>query len=608
MIAMTKTERKPRETDPQDASRDLKRTPGQGPEADLTRRAFLANLRHELRTPLNAIIGYSEMLIEDAQDLNEEYDAASLASDLEKVHAAGNQLLTLVNKTLDPAVVETDQLEHDLVAFGAQLRHALRTPLNAVIGYSEMLLEDARKLGLENFNPDLLKIDTAARRFLALINDIVNYSNIQAGEMDADIENLSASSGTASMIQNVVSTIRSPAEDAASTEAAERGSLLVVDDKETNRDLLARHLERQGHTVALAENGRQALEIIKKHKFDLVLLDILMPEMNGYEVLQRLKRDENWRDIPVIMISALEKMDSVVRCIEMGAEDYLPKPFDPVLLRARIGACLEKKRLRDEAKALLQRLEGELQAARNLQLSMVPQEFPPPTPQHPVMIHAFMEPAREVGGDLYDFFYLGDNNFCFLIGDVSDKGAAAGMFMAMTCSLMRLAPKQWYRATGEVPEPDQILATVNVELCDNNPDMNFVTLLLALFNLRTGELRIANAGHPAPYILRHGQQVETIDTHRSLPLGIRPNETYRTESLKLSSGEGLFLYTDGITDATNASDDFYSEIRLENDLYKLCDIAPADVINTVLHKVNTFAGDSPQFDDMTMLAVRWQIM
>jgi CheY-like chemotaxis protein len=150
------------------------------------------------------------------------------------------------------------------------------------------------------------------------------------------------------MIQDVVSTIRPLAEDTASTEAAERGSLLVVDDNEMNRDLLARHLERQGHTVALAENGRQALEMIQRDKLDLVLLDVMMPEMNGYQVLQRLKSDEAWRDIPVIMISALDEMDSVVRCIEMGAEEYLPKPFNPVLLKARINASLEKKRLRDQ--------------------------------------------------------------------------------------------------------------------------------------------------------------------------------------------------------------------------------------------------------------------
>ncbi len=134
------------------------------------------------------------------------------------------------------------------------------------------------------------------------------------------------------------------------------GRILVVDDNVLNRMLLKRTLEQQGHTVALAENGRQALEMLDAGHFDLVLLDILMPEMDGYEVLARLKRDPARRDLPVIVISALEEMESVIRCIGMGAEDYLPKPFDSLLLRARIGASLEKKRLRDQEVEYLQQV------------------------------------------------------------------------------------------------------------------------------------------------------------------------------------------------------------------------------------------------------------
>lgn len=134
------------------------------------------------------------------------------------------------------------------------------------------------------------------------------------------------------------------------------GRILVVDDNVLNRMLLKRTLEQQGHTVALAENGRQALEMLDAGHFDLVLLDILMPEMDGYEVLARLKRDPARRGLPVIVISALEEMESVIRCIGMGAEDYLPKPFDSLLLRARIGASLEKKRLRDQEVEYLQQV------------------------------------------------------------------------------------------------------------------------------------------------------------------------------------------------------------------------------------------------------------
>ena len=185
------------------------------------------------------------------------------------------------------------------------------------------------------------KILAAARRFLALIGDIVHFPRIQAGETDGE------AAAAAAMIQEVVSAVRPLADETSGPDERGRGKLLVVDDNALNRDLLARHLQREGHSVSLAEDGRLALAMIQAEPFDLVLLDLIMPEMNGYEVLQHLKGDAARRDIPVIIISALDELDSVVRCLEAGAEDYLPKPFNPVVLRARIGASLEKKRLRD---------------------------------------------------------------------------------------------------------------------------------------------------------------------------------------------------------------------------------------------------------------------
>jgi DNA-binding response OmpR family regulator/class 3 adenylate cyclase len=311
---------------------------------DRSHRALLAHLRHELRTPLNAVIGYSEMLLEDVEDDGPE----SLIPDLQRVHAAGNQLLNLVNEILDPEKLEADLTGLDLETFGASLRHEMRTPLSAVIGYSEMLIEDAQDEGHQEIVPDLERIHQAGQRFLALIDDVVRFSAAQTTEADAGLETLAPAPNASAMVQDVVSSIRSMDEDAAARKPVQPGSILIVDDNETNRDLLARYLERQGHAVTLAQDGRQALELVGGQPFDLVLLDIMMPEVNGYEVLQRLKSHPKWHDIPVIMISALDEMDSVVRCIEMGAEDYLPKPFNPVLLRARTGASLEKKRLRDQ--------------------------------------------------------------------------------------------------------------------------------------------------------------------------------------------------------------------------------------------------------------------
>ena len=298
------------------------------------------------------MIGYSEMLLEDAADGEHE----ELSSDLEKINRAGVELLALVNDALDPARVAAVETDSDLKNVGTQLRHDLLTPITAVVGYSEMLLEEAGELDARDAVPDLQKIHASAERFLSLIDDVADFSKIEAGEAASHLE----VSETSEMIQSAVR-IEESAHRV--TVMAGGNPLLIVDDNEINRDVLARQLGRQGHATAVAENGRKALEMVRAGEFDLLLLDIVMPEMNGYEVLRRLKDDERLRDIPVIMISALDEIETVVRCIELGAEDYLPKPFDPVLLRARIGACLEKKRLRDAEVEYLRNVDRVTSAA-----------------------------------------------------------------------------------------------------------------------------------------------------------------------------------------------------------------------------------------------------
>lgn len=185
-----------------------------------------------------------------------------------------------------------------------------------------------------------------------------------------------------------------------------QGHILVVDDNRMNRFKLSRVLEQQGHTVALAENGRQALEMIRVQSFDLVLLDILMPEMDGYQVLEHLKRDSALRDIPVIVISALDEMGSVVRCIEMGAEDYLPKPFDPVLLRARIGACLEKKQLHDQEQAYVRQLQIEQEKSERLLLNILPKPIADRLKQGQSVIADSFAEVTVLFADIVDFTRL----------------------------------------------------------------------------------------------------------------------------------------------------------------------------------------------------------
>ncbi|HMA18588.1 MAG TPA: response regulator, partial [Thermoanaerobaculia bacterium] len=199
--------------------------------------------------------------------------------------------------------------------------------------------------------------------------------------------------------------------------------LLVVDDVEMNRDLLSRRLKQLGHEVEIAVNGREALEKIAAAEFDLVLLDIMMPEVDGYKVLETLRENGTLDRLPVIMISAVTELESVVRCVEMGATDYLPKPFNPVLLKARVGATLEKKRLRDQERLWAKSMERELEIGREIQASFLPEELPQPAGWE---IAARFSPARQVAGDFYDAFELQPaRRFGIVVADVCDKGVGA---------------------------------------------------------------------------------------------------------------------------------------------------------------------------------------
>ncbi|HYH41184.1 MAG TPA: SpoIIE family protein phosphatase [Burkholderiales bacterium] len=380
--------------------------------------------------------------------------------------------------------------------------------------------------------------------------------------------------------------------------------LLVVDDNEDNRYTLTQRLKRQGYTdVVTAVNGREALEVLESGGFDLVLLDVMMPELTGYEVLERLNAHPKLRDLPVIMISANDELESVVRCIKLGAEDYLSKPFNPVLLNARVGATLEKKRLRDETAAHLARVQAELESARQIQLGMVPIDFP--AAGAIVEVYAKLEPAREVGGDLYDFFYLDSDTLCFVIADVADKGAPAALFMAHTNSMIRVVCALLGTPGGEHARPADVLARVNRELCRANRSCMFVTLFLAVFDVPKATLTFCNAGHPKPYVV-NAKGVRQLAAVPCLPIGLEPDYEYEEGTCKLDHGDCLFLFTDGVTEAMDPQRDFFTDERLRDALQPLCGLPPQALVEGVLEKVEAFVAGGPQADDIAAMAVRFR--
>ena len=339
------------------------------------RRALLAHVRQDFSAPVGAVVGFAEILLDEAP----RYGLERLVPDLELIHKAALALQRLVDGLLDPPSLADRGGAGNDEAFRSRLRHDLRTPMNAVMGYGEMLLEDVVAAEATAFVRDLEKMLAAAKRLLVRIDLLVDFAEFGAF---AAADAVSAPGRSLDRLSHLIRPV--PAESGPAT-AIDSCRILVVDDHQSSRDLLARHLARDGHDVVTAEDGEQGLKLAEGGAFDLVLLDLLMPRMSGYEVLCRLKSDSRYGGLPVIMISALDEIDSVVRCIEAGAEDYLPKPFDAVLLRARINSCLERKRLRDREKVFTEQLRREKR------------EVGGPPPQRPAEADRGPPPARRGG-------------------------------------------------------------------------------------------------------------------------------------------------------------------------------------------------------------------
>lgn len=380
------------------------------------------------------------------------------------------------------------------------------------------------------------------------------------------------------------------------------GRILVVDDNESNRDMLSRRLARRGYSVDVATDGRQALEKVAAADFDLVLLDIMMPEVNGYEVLARMKSDEALQHVPVLMISAVDDLDSVVRCIELGADDYLPKPFNPTLLRARVEASLARKHLRDRERMYAQSLEQELEIGRKIQHGFLPAELPIRSGWE---IAASFQPAQQVAGDFYDVFELSSDRIGLLIADVCGKGVGAALFMALFRSLLRAfadraAVSPFAPAVGILTEA--VNATNSYITRVHRADHTFASVFFGVLDPNTGMLHYVNAGHLPPVITRRGAPARKL-----LPtgpaIGLMKGASFQVDEAPLDPGDLLFVYTDGATEARDGSEGFFSEERL----MQIVDAVPdgaTGLLRRVKDAVREFTREAPPWDDLTLLAIR----
>ena len=369
--------------------------------------------------------------------------------------------------------------------------------------------------------------------------------------------------------------------------------VLLVDDAKANLDILVEGLKHD-HKLSLALNGEIALQIAVRTPPDLVLLDIVMPGMDGYEVCRRLRKMPETAEVPIMFLSSLEEVQNKTRGFEVGANDYLTKPFEMLEVKARVRSLLKAKAYSDAVK---EQIASELRVAREIQMGMLPHDFAPFEHAYGVSFGAVLEPAREVGGDLYGVCACGQDRLVVFLGDVSGKGIPASMFMVRAISLARLLAR-------EIAEPERILARLNDELATDNPSGMFVTFLCAVFEPKTGRLTLANAGHCRPLILHDGQPVRWAVKNLGTALGFEPGLEFERTELTLMPGDALILYSDGVSEAFNPQDECYGTERLLVDAAEFSNHSAPNISKSLLGKVRAFAGSAPQSDDIAIMALK----
>jgi len=330
-----------------------------------TQNAFLGKARHNLKNPVNAILGYSELLIEDCEDEG----LSHLIPDIKKLNQAGHDILTSIEEIFSDEAL-SDSV-NSISSMAEEMEIALRTPLNTIIGYSELLIEESEDVPIDNFKTDIDKITRSGRLLEEELKSIITFDSKNIKE----IRDQNLNYGNLSMVQDVLHSIIPL--DKKDKKPKETGTILAVDDNKNNTDLLDKRLTKRGHKVFTENNGKDALLRLSLNKevIDIILLDIVMPEMNGFELLKYLKNDQRYFEIPVIMISSMDDTDSIYRCIENGADDYITKPFDKSILDARISSSIEKKHLRDKEKTLMKKLAEEQKKSENLLLNILPKDI-----------------------------------------------------------------------------------------------------------------------------------------------------------------------------------------------------------------------------------------
>jgi len=541
----------------------------------------LSRVRHDLRTPINHILGYCELLQED------DGVPAAFQADLKKIHGGGQQLLALIKEYFDEATFE--EKRRDL----KRLCHELRTPVNHIVGYAELLEEQAEDGGLAHLLPDLRKIADAGHTWLGLMEEYL-IPPVQESSSRSSVDGPRVA--TPVLLQPGID-FTSPTPLSATPARTAHGHLLLADDDAANREMLARRLQRQGYEVSVASSGLEVLRLLRAQKSDLVLLDMIMPGLDGYQVLTRMKSDPMLADLPVIIISSLDQENSVARCIEAGAEDYVAKPFNSVLLRARIGACLEKKRLRERERQTFEALKqsqeslcGELAEAAAYVRSLLPA----PLETGPVHAAWRFHPSTQLGGDAFGYHWLDEDHFAVFVLDVCGHGVGAAL---LSVSVMNVL-KNRSVPNVDFTDPGAVLAALNQTFPMERQNNMFFTIWYGVLSKGTRELKFACGGHPPAVLIHPAEPSPTLLRAPGAIIGGFPEAKYVSEQHTLMPGSRLYIFSDGIYELARAGG---ATVQLDEFVVELGKPAAASKLDDIMAWAASIRAGANFEDDVSIL-------
>ena len=386
----------------------------------------------------------------------------------------------------------------------------------------------------------------------------------------------------------------------ATPEPQEAAKILVVDDEPRNVRILQIQLNARGYTVYTAADGLQALEVVKEEMPDLILLDINMPKMDGFEVVKQVRANEATEFIPIVMITALrDTRENRIKSIEAGADDFIEKPFDSLEVLARVRSLLRIKHYQDTLAKYNARLQEELQMARSIQEILIPQDGVQELSGFRVASHCCPEMA--VGGDFFDVWEIAPNRLGVFISDVMGHGVSAAFVTVFIKTILAEFQQQIQNDPGHLLE---ILNTRFNDLISSRLFM-FATAFCGIIDLDKGELVCANAGHSFPFL--YNVQEKTYhpvgDKNTGNGLGIWRDSVYETTHYPFDRLSRMFLYTDGVYEAKNPKGEEFTVDRLRGLVDAWTEQSAAELVTSVSEAIDTFTDNCPKDDDLTLIAV-----